>query len=491
MSGSEDDTKKKFTIPVTKSAMIDGLGQVEIAWITIGDESDAEEFILGLDPKDQPRAFANFILHRIIRNPTLTFEEVEALTNDQVRAIVSIAGSIGGESEYFDSEADDARQALFEAIQTHREASRVQLASTIQAVARPYNAVFESLDKQTEWIQSLAASGAMNPMIKLNPFAMTVEALSALSLDQINQLTQLSAASSIINASIASDCLEQISGIRNVGESILANVSGLGSKLHISESFIDSEPWLTASSAIFLSLQGLPENLVGLSNSGLLGASTSWATEFTMGSALFGAIESSSNLADVLTHRGLSLAGLYPDYIHTPTYSEPDLVFIENDENLETALLQEQTTRRRRCQDILFEFEQQLRSFVENQLTELAGQGWWRQRVPGEIKNVAQQLKNLRETGNANRLHPIHYLTLGQLVEVILTSNNWAEAFESVFRKQDHLRTLFYYISVVRNDVDHARYPDNASYFRFAVSINTIYEHLGLPELVVMAEVIE
>lgn len=115
---------------------------------------------------------------------------------------------------------------------------------------------------------------------------------------------------------------------------------------------------------------------------------------------------------------------------------------------------------RRRCSEILDDFELALRSFVSDRMQARYGAVWWKQRVPEGVRKGAAER---RERSN-NQFPPvapaevIHYTLLTDLAEIVLRSDNYVEVFREFFGSdRDRIRVRLDEIAAIRNAVMHIR----------------------------------
>ena len=106
---------------------------------------------------------------------------------------------------------------------------------------------------------------------------------------------------------------------------------------------------------------------------------------------------------------------------------------------------------------VLTELEQRLRYTVEKRLSGLVGQNWIRHRVSEEArKRWLKRQKQDRDDGRP--VFPlIQYADFMDLADVISRSDNWDEAFGSIFRNKEDFSTSLRRLKPVRNAIAHSR----------------------------------
>lgn len=108
----------------------------------------------------------------------------------------------------------------------------------------------------------------------------------------------------------------------------------------------------------------------------------------------------------------------------------------------------------------LFRVENRLRRIVGGALA-LVEETWWPSRFPASVvREVEQRRKGEADSAApmANEVHPIAYLTFGELVDVILANANWEQVFRvRLSMSRDGFSQAASAIGAVRNKVAHNR----------------------------------
>jgi hypothetical protein len=114
---------------------------------------------------------------------------------------------------------------------------------------------------------------------------------------------------------------------------------------------------------------------------------------------------------------------------------------------------------------MLYEAENALRKLIIETLGALDA-AWWPGRVPAEFAAAAELRRRAEFDSSAvpdHDFHPIMYLTLGELFEIVLSSENWEHAFSVALRRTAAMtRDAAGDMLAVRNKVAHSR-PVSAS----------------------------
>jgi len=116
--------------------------------------------------------------------------------------------------------------------------------------------------------------------------------------------------------------------------------------------------------------------------------------------------------------------------------------------------LRQQATEMARYYRIFYCLENSIRDLVESQLEETAGDEWWEDRVPAQIKESVKSNIN-REKDNGVTLrssHPIAYTTFGELSEIIKSN---FEIFGATFNSQKGLEKVMSTLNLLRGPIAH------------------------------------
>lgn len=104
--------------------------------------------------------------------------------------------------------------------------------------------------------------------------------------------------------------------------------------------------------------------------------------------------------------------------------------------------------------------ETALRRLITRKLHAHAGDNWFKQRVPGELNVKAKDTRRRALKTGEPQAPLIEFLTLGELMGIVLQSKNWDDVFEPIFRNRDWFRRDIEVIGVARNPNAHYRAND-------------------------------
>lgn len=108
------------------------------------------------------------------------------------------------------------------------------------------------------------------------------------------------------------------------------------------------------------------------------------------------------------------------------------------------------------ARDVIDAFETKLREFIGAQLEAVAGDEWFKHRVSGDIARKAKEKRRDAMRAGENKLPLIHYVDLGELIHIILPTDNW-KIFGPIFDRPDWLRTDLERLNALRRPAAHSR----------------------------------
>lgn len=129
---------------------------------------------------------------------------------------------------------------------------------------------------------------------------------------------------------------------------------------------------------------------------------------------------------------------------------------------------------------LLSELEQRLRQVVEQRLEDLSGPNWIRQRVPQTVRErwLARQQED-RVSGRSV-YGEIQYADFMDLAVVIAKSDNWREAFQSIFRDRNEIAVSLRRLHPVRKALAHSRPLGRADVLTLVGEATRIFHALGM-----------
>ncbi|MDE0509390.1 MAG: Swt1 family HEPN domain-containing protein [Gammaproteobacteria bacterium] len=129
---------------------------------------------------------------------------------------------------------------------------------------------------------------------------------------------------------------------------------------------------------------------------------------------------------------------------------------------------------------ILNELEQRLRQNVEQNLKQLSGSSWIRQRVPQAVRE--RWLARQEEDRAAGRpvYEAIQYADFMDLIVLITRSDNWREIFQPIFRDKDDIAVSLRRLHPVRKALAHSRPLGRTDVLTLVSEAIRLFRALGL-----------
>ena len=110
--------------------------------------------------------------------------------------------------------------------------------------------------------------------------------------------------------------------------------------------------------------------------------------------------------------------------------------------------------------ELLFELENVLRELVIHRMSEECGSQWFKQRLPGQLRQTADDGKHYEGSQpwrTCRIYYPIYYLDFQDLKAIIDQRNNWTDVFAQDFHRKDLCISTLPAVEPTRNRVAHTR----------------------------------
>ena len=130
--------------------------------------------------------------------------------------------------------------------------------------------------------------------------------------------------------------------------------------------------------------------------------------------------------------------------------------------------------------DILTQVEQYLRSTIEKCLTKLSGSSWIKQRVSHGISKRWKQRQEEARSASRPVYDLIQYADFMDLCDIIVRSDNWRDAFESIFKNKNEIQISLQRLHPIRKSIAHSRPLSKSDALTLASEANQIFTYLGL-----------
>ena len=106
---------------------------------------------------------------------------------------------------------------------------------------------------------------------------------------------------------------------------------------------------------------------------------------------------------------------------------------------------------------IMNELERSLRGVIEEELGKLSGSNWTKRRVSQAVHRRWKARRD-EDRDNGRTVYPsIHYADFMDLADLIVQSNNWRDAFESIFKNREDFQVSMRRLHPLRKAFAHAR----------------------------------
>ena len=139
---------------------------------------------------------------------------------------------------------------------------------------------------------------------------------------------------------------------------------------------------------------------------------------------------------------------------------------------------------------ILYSLENALRELIIEQLKEVGGPKWYKQRLPGDVLKsykAAREVERKIPWAALVPHHPIYYVDFPSLKKVIESNDNWKDAFKQFFGRKDVCMGWLSSIEYIRNKVAHSRYVDGNEVLLLRTTYNSLAEAVGKSDFAELA----
>lgn len=106
-------------------------------------------------------------------------------------------------------------------------------------------------------------------------------------------------------------------------------------------------------------------------------------------------------------------------------------------------------------------FERGLRDFIARKLEESEGPSWFKRRVDGEVVLKAKLRRETALKSGEKTQQLIHFTELGELQNIVLRGDNWAQVFEATFINRGRFEHDMLTLMAIRRPTAHARIIDS------------------------------
>jgi len=107
--------------------------------------------------------------------------------------------------------------------------------------------------------------------------------------------------------------------------------------------------------------------------------------------------------------------------------------------------------------ETLKKLEDDLRILISSELSKISQQ-WWKQRIPGDVKQNAKNRKEKEEKRGIKSRHSlIYYVDFTDYAKIITRSDNWEDVFKYIFHDKNAIAVKLRELEPVRNSISHTR----------------------------------
>jgi hypothetical protein len=160
----------------------------------------------------------------------------------------------------------------------------------------------------------------------------------------------------------------------------------------------------------------------------------------------------------------------------------PALPIVEEEQEVGPELPDARAAIRQRmvqAYDALFNFEQQVRSFLVRVMTERYGTRWMKRRVPPTTLLAWRRKRDEQSTRGLPRRQLFQYADFTDYLPIIIRADNWNEIFSGIFRNSDDVQVSFQRLFPLRVCTMHGRELSKDDFLLLLVETRRILRAIG------------
>jgi hypothetical protein len=123
-------------------------------------------------------------------------------------------------------------------------------------------------------------------------------------------------------------------------------------------------------------------------------------------------------------------------------------------------------------------FEKQLRAFIAERLEAIEGPLWFKRRVPQGVRgHAASRRREALENGEEDA-PLIAFTDLGQLIQIVMKTDNWDQAFAQVFQNRSAFEVDMQRLVATRRPTMHGRAIDGVRLTETICTIRRLFNRI-------------
>lgn len=437
---------------------IPGLGTILLQPVTLGVVAEAHTLADQVPVEQRADVFVNFVLSSMFVEPKKTAEEVAALDDDVIAAVVDVA-------------VDD----LLENRDTFN-----QTPHNLHARVRLYQAYIEE-ERQLSEQMSAVLQNLMPPAGTIARIAESVQSINTLvaqvqkSMRPMSDVaTQVTKHIQIINEAIAYRPLQLIVPKAHV-DAIVPSLKALKVSIALPEMGEAMRAIIESGEQMHQIQKNVAEIVsrdFGPLREQMQQLNAVIADSFRLATSPLQKLTEEIARAHVpapYLFKAMIASGLNSPMLHSPTYVLPRIEPTE----IEVEGSAEDTEHQRLVDayDTLSQFEQSLRELIEDRLREVHGDHWWKRGVPEDVRKECEARKQGKEKPFEAVHPPLYYAYVYDYQKIIVRGDNWKNVFAPVFGNKTELDACFVWVSRVRDSVAHIRPVSGDDYLMFVAGV--------------------
>lgn len=129
---------------------------------------------------------------------------------------------------------------------------------------------------------------------------------------------------------------------------------------------------------------------------------------------------------------------------------------------------------------IIYALERHFRELVMQKLSGIVGRGWFKQRVPSDVRNNCQERQDTARQKGEPIFELIEYADFSDIQKIVCRNDNWKEAFAPIFLHKEQTGLSLERLKPVRDAIAHNRGLGSVAKLTLASEAARLFTALGV-----------
>ena len=156
-------------------------------------------------------------------------------------------------------------------------------------------------------------------------------------------------------------------------------------------------------------------------------------------------------------------------------------LYVPAAEHDETPIEDEGKQRTLEAQKLLFEFECELRRFIDSKMAQCAGPNWPKHRVDKKVFDGWKEKQQKDEQSRRVKLPIVDFIDFSEYEAILTRADSWKDVFGAYFLRVESVRESFCRLRPLRNAADHARTLTQDDFVYLTVELKRLRQAMSEP----------